>query len=56
MCIRDSLYTQLICDFIHVHPAALRIAIEEMGKDHVIAITDAISGTGLGDCLLYTSS
>lgn len=44
-----NLYTQLICDFIHVHPAALRIAIEEMGKDHVIAITDAISGTGLGD-------
>ena len=32
-----------------MHPAALRIAIEEMGKDHVIAITDAISGTGLGD-------
>ena len=44
-----NLYTQLICDFIHVHPAALRIAIEEMGKDRVIAITDAISGTGLGD-------
>lgn len=40
---------QLICDFIHVHPAALRIAIQNVGVDNVIMISDAISGTGLGD-------
>lgn len=40
---------QLICDFVHVHPAAIKIAINCVGKDHVAMISDAISGTGLGD-------
>lgn len=40
---------QLICDLIHVHPAALRIAVKNVGEEHVIMISDAISGTGLGD-------
>ena len=40
---------QLICDLIHVHPAAIRIAVNNVGEDHVIMISDAISGTGLGD-------
>lgn len=40
---------QLICDFVHVHPAAINIAIKCVGKDHVAMISDAISGTGLGD-------
>lgn len=40
---------QLICDFVHVHPAAINIAINCVGKDHVAMISDAISGTGLGD-------
>ena len=40
---------QLICDLIHVHPAALRIAVNNAGEDNVIMISDAISGTGLGD-------
>ena len=40
---------QLICDFVHVHPAAINVAIKCAEKDHVIMISDAISGTGLGD-------
>lgn len=40
---------QLICDFVHVHPAAINIAVNCVGKDHVAMISDAISGTGLGD-------
>lgn len=40
---------QLICDFIHVHPAAVKVAVKNVGEDHVIMISDAISGTGLGD-------
>ena len=46
---QKTLFTQLICDFIHVHPAVLRIAIEQMGTENIVAITDAMSGTGLGD-------
>lgn len=40
---------QLICDFVHVHPAAINIAVNCVGKEHVAMISDAISGTGLGD-------
>lgn len=40
---------QLICDFVHVHPAAINVAIKCAGKEHTIMISDAISGTGLGD-------
>lgn len=40
---------QLICDFIHVHPAALKVAIKNVKRENVIMISDAISGTGLGD-------
>ena len=40
---------QLICDFVHVHPGALNVAIKCAEKEHVIMISDAISGTGLGD-------
>ncbi len=40
---------QLICDFVHVHPAAINVAIKGAGKEHTVMISDAISGTGLGD-------
>ena len=40
---------QLICDFVHVHPAAINVAIKCAEKEHTIMISDAISGTGLGD-------
>ncbi len=46
---RGNVFIQLICDFIHVHPAAIRIAINNLGRENVIMISDAISGTGLGD-------
>lgn len=46
---KKNVKLQLICDFIHVHPAAVKIAINTVGEDNVILITDAIAGTGLGD-------
>lgn len=36
-----------ICDGVHVHPAAVRMALAAKGRDGVVAITDANVGAGL---------
>ena len=40
---------ELIADNIHVHPAAMQILFAAKGPDHIILITDAVRGAGLGD-------
>jgi N-acetylglucosamine-6-phosphate deacetylase len=39
----------LIVDGIHVHPAAVRLALKAKGIDKICLITDSISAAGLGD-------
>nr|MBO2494601.1 N-acetylglucosamine-6-phosphate deacetylase [Clostridia bacterium] len=46
---RDGVTVELIADLVHVHPAALRIAVAIKGSDKVALITDAMSATGMGD-------
>jgi len=43
------LFTQVILDGIHVHPAVIKILIASKGIDRVIAITDSIRASGLED-------
>jgi N-acetylglucosamine-6-phosphate deacetylase len=38
---------ELICDGVHVHPAACRVAIAAKGVDGVMAVTDGTAGSGL---------
>ena len=45
----DSLYAELICDGIHVHPAIVRMWWRAKGSHRAILVTDAISATGMGD-------
>ncbi len=40
---------ELIADLIHVHPAALRLAVKTKGPDKTVLITDAMAAAGLGD-------
>lgn len=40
---------ELICDGIHVHPAAMRMAYMLKGEDGIILISDAMMATGLKD-------
>lgn len=40
---------ELICDLIHLHPAAARLAAEHAGRGRTVLITDAISATAAGD-------
>ena len=46
---REGVTVELIADLIHVHPAALRIAVAVKGVDNVALITDAMAATGIGD-------
>jgi N-acetylglucosamine-6-phosphate deacetylase len=43
----DEVAAELICDGIHVHPAALRVAIAAKGPHRVMAISDGTAGSGL---------
>lgn len=45
----DDASVEMIADLIHVHPAALRIAIDKKGIDKVALITDAMEAAGLPD-------
>lgn len=40
---------ELICDGVHIHPAAVRLAFKLFGDDHVILISDTMRACGLKD-------
>lgn len=46
---RNDVYAEMITDLIHLHPAAIDMAIRAKGVERSILITDAISATGLPD-------
>jgi len=46
---REGVTIELIADLIHVHPAALKLAMGVKGCDKVVLITDAMAATGMGD-------
>jgi N-acetylglucosamine-6-phosphate deacetylase len=39
---------EIICDGVHVHPAAIRAAVAAKGPSKIMAITDGTAGSGLG--------
>ncbi|HDI11393.1 MAG TPA: N-acetylglucosamine-6-phosphate deacetylase [Candidatus Acetothermia bacterium] len=45
----SDVYVELICDGIHVHPAAVRLVARAKGVDRICLVTDAFSATGLPD-------
>lgn len=45
----DALKAEAITDTIHVHPVILNLIVRAKGRHGVIAITDAMSGAGMGD-------
>lgn len=44
---RDEVYTEIICDGFHLHPAAVRLIIRTKGCKKVVCITDSIMAAGL---------
>ena len=45
----DSLFAELICDGLHVHPDAVRIYWKAKGPERAMLITDAMSAAGMPD-------
>lgn len=45
----DDVFTEIIADGFHLHPAAVRLVLKTKGLDKVIAITDSIMAAGLPD-------
>ena len=45
----DSVYTELICDLIHVSAPAVRLLLKTKPKDKLILVTDAMRAKGLPD-------
>ena len=43
----DEVAAEVICDGVHVHPAAVRTAVAAKGTAKVMAITDGTAGAGL---------
>ena len=45
----DELYTEIICDLIHVSTPAIKLLVKNKPKDKMILITDAMRAKGLPD-------
>lgn len=45
----DQIKAQVIADFIHLHPAVVKLACRAKGPDGVLLITDAMAACGMGD-------
>lgn len=46
---RENVAVELICDGIHVHPAAVRTTLRIFGDDRIIFVSDSMRATGLKD-------
>ena len=44
----DEVYTELIVDGFHLHPATVRLVAKTKGWDRIIAVSDSIMASGLG--------
>ena len=47
--VHDELTAELICDSIHVHPAAMELLTRVKGSKKVVLVTDAIRAAGMPD-------
>ncbi len=45
----EHITAQVITDGVHIHPAVLKFAYENLGPDRTIPITDGMQAIGLGD-------
>ncbi len=44
-----NIYAQVICDGLHIHPAAIRMLYKIFGSDKMVLISDSMRATGLSD-------
>ncbi|MEG1205762.1 MAG: N-acetylglucosamine-6-phosphate deacetylase [Angelakisella sp.] len=47
--LESDIYAEVICDGRHLHPGMVRILLKTKSWERIIAVTDSISASGLGD-------
>ncbi|AHI01974.1 N-acetylglucosamine-6-phosphate deacetylase [Kutzneria albida] len=45
----ERVTVELICDLVHLHPTAVRLAAHHAGTGRTVLITDAMAAAGMGD-------
>lgn len=45
----ERVTVELICDLVHLHPMAVRLAAHHAGRARTVLVTDAIAAAGVGD-------
>lgn len=45
----SNVFTELICDGVHIHPSVIRATFKMFGEDRVILISDSMMATGMED-------
>lgn len=45
----EHVWAELICDGVHVHPAAVRTTFKMLGEDRIVLISDSMRATGMPD-------
>ncbi|RKT51635.1 N-acetylglucosamine-6-phosphate deacetylase [Saccharothrix australiensis] len=45
----ERVTVELICDLVHLHPTAVRLAARHAGRGRTVLVTDAIAAAGVGD-------
>lgn len=48
-CENDKVKVELICDGVHIHPAAVRTTFKMFGDDRIVLISDSMMATGMSD-------
>jgi len=56
----ENIYAEIICDLVHVHPAAIKLAVMAKGPERIILVTDSAAPAGgpdgayrLGEAAVY---
>jgi N-acetylglucosamine-6-phosphate deacetylase len=47
--LESDVFCEFICDGLHLHPANIRLLLKAKGVEKVVAVTDSMMATGLGD-------
>ncbi|HEX3781099.1 MAG TPA: N-acetylglucosamine-6-phosphate deacetylase [Pseudonocardiaceae bacterium] len=45
----ERVTVELICDLVHLHPTAVRLAARHAGTERTVLVTDAMAAAGVGD-------
>ncbi|MHB0937786.1 MAG: N-acetylglucosamine-6-phosphate deacetylase [Armatimonadota bacterium] len=46
---RDDVFTEMVCDGVHVHPAVISAVITAKGGERFVPVSDSLEGAGLGE-------